>query len=347
MELNKNIDIEKLISKFIDDSYNEADKELLHDYIENTYNDKSLNDLLLKHWKTLEEKDAFIDETRLNALKAKIQKRIFAEAFEKSSGKRIQFYNWKSVLTKVAAILAIPLLLTTIYISYLIGKNKGSQSTEYTVLQEIVSIPGSRVHFKLPDQTEVWLNSGSKLEFPTNLASNNQRRVKLSGQGYFQVSHDAKHPFLVETNSFTVKVLGTSFDVSCYDNDNRFCSTLEKGSISILNKADKEIGRLVPGEKGVVENGDESLSINKVDTELITSWKDGKLIFRNTPLHDVTKQMERWFNCQIDVDLKLVNSDISYTATIQQETIEEVLKMIEISTHVKTKIENRNVKIWK
>jgi len=345
MELNKNIEIEKLISKFIDGSYNQADKELLHEYIEGTYNDELLNDLLLKHWETLEEKDIFIDENRLNLLKEQIQKRIFTESFEKSSTKRIPFYNWKSVFSKAAAILVIPLLLTTIYISYQLGKNKGLQGN--AVVQEIVSSPGSRVHFKLPDQTDVWLNSGSKLEFPTSLASNNQRRVKLSGQGYFQVSHDAKHPFFVETNSFTIKVLGTSFDVSCYDNDNTFYSTLEKGSISILNKANKEIGKLIPGEKASVDKANEYLSINKVETGLVTSWKDGKLIFRNTPLPEVTKQMERWFNCKIDVDSRLVGSDISYTATIQQETIEEVLKMIEISTHVKTKIENRNVKIWK
>lgn len=347
MEGNKHIEIEKLISKFIDGSYNQEDKERLHKYIKDSYKDKSLNDLLLKHWNDLEEKNIFIDEGRLNSLKIQLQKRIFPEAANENSENKNQLYSWKSFFSKAAAILAIPLLLTSIYVSYHLGKNKGLQGSGNAVIQEIVSSPGSRVHFKLPDQTDVWLNSGSKLEFPTSIATNDQRRVKLSGQGYFKVAHDEKHPFFVETNSFTVKVLGTSFDVSCYDNDNSFSSTLEKGSISILNKNNKEIGRLVPGEKAVIEKANELMSINKVETELVTSWKDGKLIFRNTPLPEVTKQMERWFNCKIEVDSKLADSGISYTATIQQETIEEVLKMIEISTHVKTKIENRNVKIWK
>jgi ferric-dicitrate binding protein FerR (iron transport regulator) len=77
-----------------------------------------------------------------------------------------------------------------------------------------------------------------------------------------------------------------------------------------------------------------------------TSWKDGKLMFRDSPLNDVTRQLERWFNCTIHVDPKLMNSEISYTATIQDETLGEVLKMIEISTQVKTRIKNREVTIW-
>jgi ferric-dicitrate binding protein FerR (iron transport regulator) len=347
MEIEQNIDIEKLISKFIDGTYNQSDKELLTDYIEATHNDKVLNGLLLKHWETLQEKDISIDADRLTSLKQKIQSRIFDAKSPEAEREISASRNWKFIFGRIAAVLVLPLLLASVYVAYNLGKDNGLKSSGTAVVQQIVSSPGSRVHFTLPDQTEVWLNSGSKLEFPTGIAANAQRRVKLSGQGYFEVAHDAKHPFFVETNAFTIKVLGTSFDVSCYDNDNSFSSTLEKGSISILNKKNLEIGRLVPGEKAIVEKADASVTIEKVDTELTTSWKDGKLIFRNTSLKEVTKQMERWYNCHIEVDPRLTNSDISYTATIQQETIEEVLKMIEISTHVKTKIENRNVKIWK
>jgi Fe2+-dicitrate sensor, membrane component len=347
MEIRQNIDIEKLIAKFIDGTYNQADKELLTDYIEATHNDKELNSLLLKHWEALQEKDILIDPARLTLLKQKIQSRIFDSESQEEDDETSTSLNWKLIFRRIAAILVIPLLLGSVFVAYNLGKDNGLKSSGTAVVQQIISSPGSRVHFTLPDQTEVWLNSGSKLEFPTGLATNGQRRVKLSGQGYFDVAHDAKHPFFVETSAFTVKVLGTSFDVSCYENDNSFSSTLEKGSIVILNKKNLEIGRLVPGEKAIVEKTDASVTINKVDTELTTSWKDGKLIFKNTSLKEVTKQMERWYNCNIEVDPKLANSDISYTATIQQETIEEVLKMIEISTHVKTRIENRNVKIWR
>jgi ferric-dicitrate binding protein FerR (iron transport regulator) len=95
----------------------------------------------------------------------------------------------------------------------------------------------------------------------------------------------------------------------------------------------------------MLDKGSRKLLIKEVDTRLTTSWKDGRLVFKNTPLREVTKQLERWFNCSIVVAPALLGSDILYTATIQDETLVEVLSMIEISTKVKTKIENREVKI--
>lgn len=107
----------------------------------------------------------------------------------------------------------------------------------------------------------------------------------------------------------------------------------------------REITRIQPGQKAVFDKTTNKLEVKDVETILTTSWKDGKLIFRNTSLPDVTKQLERWFNCQIHLDHKLLNADLMYTATIQDETLGEVLKMIEISTRIKTRIEKREVYI--
>jgi transmembrane sensor len=211
--------------------------------------------------------------------------------------------------------------------------------------QTVIASPGSRVHFTLPDQTEVWLNSGSTLEFPLNLNQQDQRKVKLFGQGYFNVKHDANHPFYVETEILSVKALGTSFDVSSYSEDQQISSTLEEGSIALFNSRGNEVARLFPGQKAVLDKKTNEIVVKNVETALSTSWKDGKLIFRNTSLSDVTIQLERWFNCKIHLDPHLLNSDLMYSATIQDETLGEVLKMIEISTRIKTKIEKREVYI--
>jgi transmembrane sensor len=344
MNSKSDINLDLLLSKILDGSINQDDNDKLRAYIESGWKDEKLNEILLKHWEILDQKEiTAIDESCLERIKEQIQTKIYETIPEEKNVP----VKWIHILAKAAAILIIPLMVASVYISYDYGVHKGQSEIRSDFSQEIIASPGSRVHFILPDQTEVWLNSGSKLKFPNNIKTGIQRRVKLSGQGYFQVSHNAEQPFFVETSNLTVKVLGTAFDISCYENDDRFCSTLEKGSISILNKNNEEIGKLVPGEKAVMENQQQSLLISKVDTKLFTSWKDGKLIFRNTPLVEVTRQMERWFNCNITIDPELINSGICYTANIRQETIEEVLKMIEISTHVKTKIENRNVKIWK
>ena len=144
-----------------------------------------------------------------------------------------------------------------------------------------------------------------------------------------------------------VKALGTSFDVSGYDNEMQIKSTLEEGSIALMGKDDNEMARLIPGQQAVLDKSTQRISIRNVETALSTSWKDGKLIFRNTALTEVTKQLERWYNCEIHLDNKLLDSGLYYTATIQDETLGEVLKMIEISTSVKTKIEKREVSIEK
>ena len=120
-------------------------------------------------------------------------------------------------------------------------------------MQQIYASPGSRVHFTLPDKSEVWLNSGSTLEYPVNFTIPKQRRVKLNGQGYFKVTHDGKHPFFVETGELNIKVLGTSFDVSTYADDPFISSTLEKGSIVLVDLQGKEISRLKPGQKVLLD----------------------------------------------------------------------------------------------
>jgi ferric-dicitrate binding protein FerR (iron transport regulator) len=121
---------------------------------------------------------------------------------------------------------------------------------------------------------------------------------------------------------------------------------LEDGAVALLNPSGEEIASLKPGQQALFRKKTRELTVCQVDTRLLTSWKDGKLIFRNAPLKEVTKQLERWFNFTIQVDPGLLHSGILYTATIQDETLGEVLQMIEISTQVKTKIKSREVSIW-
>ncbi len=338
MDSNREIDYRYLHHKLISNSLTREEKNDLYTKIQLTYKDQELDLLMREYWANLEHQQFDSEETKLLSLKNKILSRI------KKNHKAFQT-NWQVVLMRVAAILFIPLLLGSIFTIYRMNE-KMENGNPTSTIQQVIASPGSRVHLFLPDKTEVWLNSASILEYPLNLNTRNQRKVKLYGQGYFNVAHDQKHPFFVETNDLNIKVLGTSFDVSSYANDKNFISTLEKGSVVLLNTCGREIGRLNPGQRAVLNKETKTLLVENVDTKLTTSWKDGKLIFRNTSLPDVARQMERWFNCKINIDPKLMNSNILYTATIQDETLGEVLKMIEISTCVKTKIEKREATIW-
>ena len=120
---------------------------------------------------------------------------------------------------------------------------------------------------------------------------------------------------------------------------------MEEGSIALIGLDGNEVTRIHPGQKAILDKKTHKMVVSDVETLLTTSWKDGKLIFRNTSLSDVTVQLERWFNCKIHLDPRLLDSGLMYTATIKDETLGEVLKMIEISTRIKTLIKEREVYI--
>ena len=344
MKPKHKIDLNSFLEKMLSGTLESSEKDELYAYISSTYHDKGLDDLMQKHWVELESANMGEDNRKMRQLKTKIWTTISGEQKSSRTLEPVRRIGWKTHLIRIAAVLFIPLFIASAYLFYKLEQKSGIID-EQVVMQQVFATPGSRVHFKLPDQTQVWLNSGSSLEFPINLNKQRQRQVKLTGQGYFEVTHDAQHPFLVETGELNIKVLGTSFDVSSYSNDKIMSSTLEDGCIVLLNPNGKEIGRLVPGEQASLNKETRELLVQKVDTRLITSWKDGRLIFKNTPLADVAHKLGRWYNCSVVVSPKLLNSDIQYTATIQDETLGEVLQMIEISTSVKTKIKDRNVTI--
>jgi len=344
MDSNHKLDFKYLLGQILSGELSNDEKNDLNNYIQSTFKDHDLDLLMREHWLGLEDKNIIADEKQLQILKNRIISRINQTQTSSKKGLRFLPFNWKNYLIRAAAVLFIPLLMSSLYVFYRMDKEI-SQMTASTAVQQVIASPGSRVHFMLPDQTEVWLNSGSMLEFPLALNHQERRKVKLSGQGYFKVSHDEKHPFQVEIQGLNIQALGTSFDVSSYADDKQICSTLEEGSIAVINLQGVEVARLFPGQKVVLDKTTNELIIKNVDTALSTSWKDGKLIFRDTPLSDVIKQLERWFNCNVHAEKQLLNSGLMYTATIQNETLGEVLRMLEISTSVKTKIEKREVYI--
>jgi ferric-dicitrate binding protein FerR (iron transport regulator) len=210
----------------------------------------------------------------------------------------------------------------------------------YAAIIETVTTPyGARTNFKLPDGSEVWLNSGSKISFPRQY--DKLRNVELSGQAYFKVLKDGR-PFMVKTNCGNVEVMGTSFDVKVYENEN-FETTLVEGSVNVRNRTYK-MAVLKPGQQSVITPTDE-FSLHEVNTDLITSWKEGRLMFVKEPFQNVARELERWYNVKIELqDEKLKR--LGYTGTIEMETFSEVLELINTTTPIKYKF-NKNSRILK
>lgn len=163
---------------------------------------------------------------------------------------------------------------------------------------------GGTYQITLPDGTEVWLNALSTLTYP-NRFSDTERKIELIGEAYLSVVKDTNRTFKVISEGQEVQVLGTEFNITAYPDEDEIKTTLVNGSVR-LSVRERENGLaigamqqidLMPGEQSVIRKG--SLTKTPVDTELYTAWKDGYFYFKSTPLSNILKQAERWYDIDI------------------------------------------------
>ncbi len=253
--------------------------------------------------------------------------------------KRIPQFNrkkWIMPFRQVAAVLLLTLGLTTViqyYKDY--TENIAAQKLDY---MEVKTAYGMQSNFSLPDGTEVWLNSGSVLRYPKSLKNRNTRTIELHGEGYFKVTKDTKHPFIVKTSLLDIKVLGTEFNVTAYDDFKSLTVALEKGKVSIFKNAGntgKELLTLNPNE--VVEYNKEEnrfYHIQEKSLDKYTTWKKGIIMFYGDPVETVIHRLEKWYN----VEIRLADKNITrykFTATFENESLDQVLKYLSMSTPLK------------
>ncbi len=245
-------------------------------------------------------------------------------------------------ISKIAAVLFFPLLLAFAWYLYSgVHKTKKESRIAYN---EVYTPLSAKTRFVLPDSTIVWLNSGSRLKYPFSF-SGKTREVYLTGEGYFKVAKNKKIPFVVKTNKLNITAYGTSFDVMAYPDDPTVWTTLVNGTVKVESVKDRKYIFLKPSTQALFNIKTETLKGYRVDTRFYTSWKDGKLIFRNEPLGIVAHKLERWFNCTIHIqDTKLIN--YRYTGNIEMETLREVMELIQITTPVKYTYNKKTREIW-
>lgn len=238
------------------------------------------------------------------------------------------------LFSKVAVVLLIPALITIAVLSYLSINSPGGVES----WAEIHSPVGSRTKFHLPDGTQGWLNSGSSIKYPVNFMKN--RNVGISGEAWFDVVHIKSEEFRVITPYFDVKVLGTRFNVIAYDDETTAEVILEKGKVLVLGK-DKEVkGDLKPDQQLVYNKSTKELIKTSIDSKTYTSWKDGLLIFRNVPMAEIARRLERKYNTEIILHGDSLKSSI-FRATFQDENLEDICKMLSTVAPIKYKIHSR------
>jgi len=234
-----------------------------------------------------------------------------------------------TILTRVAAILLLPVLSLLLYTNLPDYDRYAANMHDL----EVEAPAGSRMHIQLGDGTKVFLNHGSKLKYPYRFEGEN-RKVFLTGEAYFEVAHNSKIPFIVGTNRLDVKATGTAFNVSAYPDDDAVETTLVEGMVILYErKSNSEIKALTPGECLKFDMQKNSYSLETGNTLKYTAWKDGLLVFKNDQVEDIAKKLARWYN--IDVEITNQNiKDYPFTATFTDETLPQVLDLLSLATPV-------------
>ncbi len=208
-------------------------------------------------------------------------------------------------------------------------RGKEVESGEPAMAQVIIPY-GKRSEIILADGTKIWLNAGSTLSYPVRFTGNS-REVYLSGEAFFEVSTDRSKPFYVITGDLRIKVTGTRFNVTSYNNDIVTQAVLVEGRIEAAkNRLFGRSVELSPGERIVYDRKENKIKKDKVDTELYTSWVNGYLILENEPVEEIFKKLERYY------DKKIVAEGLSgqyrFTGKLNlAEDLEKVLKNVAFS----------------
>ena len=199
---------------------------------------------------------------------------------------------------------------------------------------------GGEYHFTLADGTRVWVNSASELRFP-NCFSGERREIYVKGEVYLEVARDEKHPFIVYTGENEVRVLGTRFNLTAYPDEQKVITTLVEGSVEFRN--DQSSVRLKPGEQSVLNRATNKLEKQKVDVSIYTSWVSGTYEYERSPLSDITRQLSRWYDVQFIYE-STEFSNHPFTGVVKRDqSLEEVLSIIEKTTNIRFKISGRTI----
>lgn len=328
--------INEIIIHYLDGSASKEEKDFLLQWLKQS--DKNRTDFMTTRDLWLSCHVAMGNDIEVNIAFDRLKDRILRETqqINKVIKLKKKLYAWRW-----AGIAAALFLL--VGISYKIGYQHADSKQQVFVQKQLITAKGSKGQFTLPDGSIVWLNSESKLAYPESF-SDNERRVQLEGEAYFEVQEDKSKPFIVEAGKIDVEVLGTHFNIDSYDSNKAIYTALLEGSVKISGKDFNNPIYLRPNELLCYQKADKIISIEKTKVNLYIDWIKDRLIFDNACLSDIIISMQGRYNMDIECP-KSFASATYLSFTIRQESIEEVLNAISLIIPIKYKIEENKAYI--
>ena len=359
-------------------------KALIHSYLSNQATEKDVKDLWLWINQSDDHKKQFTEIKRAWILMSQVSPRGRFNKVKYDEWRRVEeklvpdnqqhavvsVSPWHKILRIAAALLLLISIGTAI--AWRVSSNRYHKLVNTEIVHQVNVPKGSESEVILPDGTKVNLNAGSILKYYGDFGLTS-RNVTLEGEGYFDVKTDSEKPFIVEAFGLKIKALGTIFNVKAYPEENSITTTLVEGTVRVegegvdlimapkqkitytrelikeeqLPQQEKTELALKPTiqEKAEIRAEPPQVKLaSNVNTLELTSWKDGRLIFNSEKLKCLAVLLERKF----DVDIKIESEELlnyKFTGTFHQETLEQILNIINLSAPIKYEIEKGVVTI--
>ena len=329
---------QKLCIKDLSNNINEKEKEILLGELEKSELNRAEYNKLKETWsysKPVELHYELSEEEEWN----KFNTRLAAEnyASEDSAGLASNFFGaiFKPKLKNTFAFGTALIVIVTAIFLY-------NNHNPELILKSIATTNMQKLEVELPDGSIANLNSGSKIEFYENF-EDDKREVKLEGEAFFSVKKNGR-PFTIKTENAVTKVLGTKFNVWARAKETRVI--VKEGKVSLAESINNNEVILTMGESSKVVESNAPIKPTKVDPEYLLGWLNNRIVFSNTNLEEISEELERKYNVQIDIaDPELLSYNL--TGTFENEKIDTVLTKICLALNLKYSEQNNGYKLTK
>lgn len=208
-------------------------------------------------------------------------------------------------------------------------------------LNQLSTACGETYRLRLPDGSGVWLNASSSIKYPANFAHQKERRVFLTGEAYFEVSKDKKHPFVVVSNNQEVRVLGTHFNVNAYNDRQKIKTTLLEGSVQVVELQSGLAQTIKPNQMAVLAAN--SIDVEDVDAEEAVAWKNDYFLFSGKTLEEAMQEVARWYNIEVAYKNTALRKKLLAGTISKYANITTVLKTMELTGALHFTIQGKKI----
>lgn len=325
----------ELIAKHLSGECNPEEEETLKSWIDSTPDNKATFEETKKIWEqsnsTQQNFNPDVDKAW-----AKVSSKVDSPHLQISHKKPKD--NFIYYIKRIAAILIFGAGLSLAYYHI---KEAYIPTYVETIIPE-----GEIKELTLSDGTKVWLNESSKLKYPEEF-KRNKREVFLTGEAFFEVAKDADKPFIINSQNSITEVLGTSFNVKSYLDDDDIIVTVVEGKVSFTGKDISDAPLILEkDDKGILNKVTNTLTKQKNDDLNFMAWKTGQLIFKATPIKDVAETLSAYYDVIFDIQDKEINScRLTATFNFREQALKEVLHIIQVAIDTEFEINKGIVKL--